>query len=399
MRKLFMLSFIALAMTGCGVHQTDVINGINGNNGNDGISMGIDLKAAPNLTCDNGGAGGTQVSTFVDADKDGLLGSLEEVKQIRYVCNGKNGTNGSNGSNGSNGHDGVSPTLTITSIAASPTSGCPTGGIDVNGTKVCNGAVGSQGPTGPVGPTGAPGSSSVGGVTPVQLCAGDTQTYKEYGLLIGGHLYAVYYNPPTMGFLSQLQPGSYVTTNGVACPFTYTIDSTGNQFLNNVALTQMSAGLVADVHDIPNWDNVTLPAVFVGNPTKGSFVIPSLSNFNSPASSGFPYMPSALQTLVGYEGYSLDINGYLNVPTTGKYIFKMTSDDGAALLINGVRIISDDSLHSPHEAVSIAVDLVKGQNFINVIYYQGPQSQIALGLKWSGPNLTEQVIPASALSH
>ena len=62
-------------------------------------------------------------------------------------------------------------------------------------------------------------------------------------------------------------------------------------------------------------------------------------------------------------------------------------------------VIADDSLHAPRTATSASIRLNAGLNRINVIYYQGPQSQIALQLKWSGVNLTEQVIPSSVLSH
>jgi hypothetical protein len=137
----------------------------------------------------------------------------------------------------------------------------------------------------------------------------------------------------------------------------------------------------------------------VGNPTLGTFVLPNLNVPDSSASAGFPGMPAALQTTVGTDGYSLDINGYLDVPTTGAYVFQMTSDDGAIMYINGTPVISDDSLHSLHTATSVTVNLVRGKNLINVVYYQGPLSQIALQLFWQGPNFTNQVIPSSVLSH
>jgi len=168
--------------------------------------------------------------------------------------------------------------------------------------------------------------------------------------------------------------------------------------INGNPLVNPNQGLIAAVHNLAAWSSVTLPGLFVGSPTIDSFITQDL-NVNTLASNGFPGMPTSLQNLVGLDGYSLDINGFLDVPTTGNYVFKLTSDDGAILLINDEVIISDDSLHAPHTSTSLVVRLNKGLNRINVLYYQGPLSQIALQLKWSGPNLLEQVVPSSVLTH
>lgn len=70
----------------------------------------------------------------------------------------------------------------------------------------------------------------------VQLCSTDTSSYPEYGLEIynrttGNYdLYAVYWgSTPVSGgvpqsFLSLLTPGSYRSTGGDGCAFTYHAD-------------------------------------------------------------------------------------------------------------------------------------------------------------------------------
>ena len=64
----------------------------------------------------------------------------------------------------------------------------------LKGPKGDQGDVGATGPQGQQGIQGIPGlSGSSSGVSAVKLCAGDNATYPEYGFVIGGSLYAVYY--------------------------------------------------------------------------------------------------------------------------------------------------------------------------------------------------------------
>lgn len=162
----------------------------------------------------------------------------------------------------------------------------------------------------------------------------------------------------------------------------------------------ITPGLICDVYDINGWNSSTsLPALFVGSALKGSF---TLNNFNVPdsqSSQGFPGMPTELQNKVGLEGYALDCAGYLSVPTSGDYVFKLLSDDGSELRIEDNLIINNQGLHAPQTVTSSATRLNKGPNRINVVYYQGPHTQIALELKWKGPNLTEAVVPTSVFTH
>lgn len=154
-------------------------------------------------------------------------------------------------------------------------------------------------------------------------------------------------------------------------------------------------GVSCNVHNLANYDgNTSLPQALVNNPVIGTFTLPNFSVGDSQASTGFPGMPADLQNQVGYDGYALDCSGYLNVPTTGTYAFSLFSDDGSYLAIEDQVVIENQGLHAP-SAKSGSADLYRGPNRINVVYYQGPYSQIALQLNWSGPNTTSQVVPAA----
>lgn len=165
-------------------------------------------------------------------------------------------------------------------------------------------------------------------------------------------------------------------------------------------LDAFTPGMSCDVYDIASWDgNSSLPAMFVGANLKGNFTLANFSVPDSQSSAGFPGMPAALQNKVGLEGYALDCAGYLNVPTSGDYVFKLLSDDGSELRIEDNLIIANQGLHAPATVTSATTRLNKGPNRINVVYYQGPHTQIALELKWKGPNLSEAIVPASKLTH
>lgn len=279
MRKMFAVYVLVLAalLSGCGQNKTEEITivGQPGAPGQDGISMGVDLSAASFASCP---AGGTKVSTFVDSDRNGELSSEEEIKKVAYICNGTDGTNGvsvsvtslsvgsaqcpmggvlvsgnaiCNGTNGQDGQNGVNGSNGLSAYQIALANGFtgsvtdwlislkgPKGDNGTNGTNglsayemaVANGYTGTatQWLASLVGPQGATGAAGgVGSVTPVQLCPGDTATYKEYGLLIGTNLYAVYYDANNkLGFLARLAPGNWVTTNGSNCQFAYANNGT-----------------------------------------------------------------------------------------------------------------------------------------------------------------------------
>jgi hypothetical protein len=91
------------------------------------------------------------------------------------------------------------------------------------------GDVGPEGPVGAAGPQGLPGLDSPG-VTVVQFCADDTSQFPEYGLVIGGSIYAVYWgSTPASGgaaqaFLARVVPGAYYSTGGNGCSFVVNAD-------------------------------------------------------------------------------------------------------------------------------------------------------------------------------
>lgn len=203
--------------------------GKDGKNGSDGaspiapqsvtsVSYGVDFEDIdPGLAC---AAGGVSIFTFEDDNKDGVFQSGEAVIKVKAICHGTNGS---------------SAAITLDSVASS--SACPEGGVKItsgaSSIEVCNGEAGLNGEQGLPGVQGIPGIAGSDGaagaagtvVTPVKFCASDNSTYPEYGLMIGGELFAVNWGPTpaspsvSQAFLTKLVAGNYMSTGGNNCLF------------------------------------------------------------------------------------------------------------------------------------------------------------------------------------
>ena len=95
--------------------------------------------------------------------------------------------------------------------------------------------------------------------------------------------------------------------------------------------------------------------------------------------------------------FALRFRGNLTAPKDGKYKFYTDSDDGSRLFIDGKRVVDNPGIH-PKQENSGEVELKAGIHNIEVQYFDGG-GQVELAVRWKGPGLDKQVIPASALSH
>jgi hypothetical protein len=131
----------------------------------------------------------------------------------------------------------------------------------------------------------------------------------------------------------------------------------------------------------------------------------TLANFNVADQSSnnvFASFTAAQQALIGHTDYAVDCSGNLNVPETAYYTLTLGSDDGSELAIDDVAVINMPNLQ-PMASKSVVLPLFAGQHRINVIYFQGPATNIGLTLSWQGPANrslgTAAIIPASAFTH
>ncbi|GMV06576.1 MAG: hypothetical protein AMXMBFR53_28520 [Gemmatimonadota bacterium] len=84
------------------------------------------------------------------------------------------------------------------------------------------------------------------------------------------------------------------------------------------------------------------------------------------------------------EGFGLRFRGYLEVPGTGVYTFRLTSDDGSVLRLGGAVVLDHDG---PHTATSREgqVALARGLHPLELLYFQAGGGK-SLSLEWAGPD-------------
>ncbi|MHC4914831.1 MAG: CBM96 family carbohydrate-binding protein [Planctomycetota bacterium] len=89
-------------------------------------------------------------------------------------------------------------------------------------------------------------------------------------------------------------------------------------------------------------------------------------------------------------------NGLLKVEKAGSYKLYLESDDGSRLYLNGVSLVSNDGVHAMKENASANVHLASGYHELRVDHFsQGGGS--GLILRWEGPGIEKQVVPAEML--
>jgi cytochrome c len=94
----------------------------------------------------------------------------------------------------------------------------------------------------------------------------------------------------------------------------------------------------------------------------------------------------------------LQFNGFITIAEEGNYVFRLISDDGSSLYIDGKQIVDNDGFHSTR-ARDGEVILKKGKHPIKVNFYEGGGGY-SLSLQWAkhGDNKFS-IVPNSILSH
>jgi len=90
------------------------------------------------------------------------------------------------------------------------------------------------------------------------------------------------------------------------------------------------------------------------------------------------------------EFFGVDYHGRFKVRAAGYYTFRLLSDDGSLLYIDGEQIIDNDGQHPPREA-KMSLPLSKGDHQFRLLYYQGPGSKLAIQLFVKGYKSDERL--------
>jgi type 1 glutamine amidotransferase/glucose/arabinose dehydrogenase len=96
------------------------------------------------------------------------------------------------------------------------------------------------------------------------------------------------------------------------------------------------------------------------------------------------------------DQFVVDVDGYLKVDEAGEYEFRMASDDGSMLLLDGERRIWIRGVH-PVEKETVTLDLDAGLHPLRVLFFENAGGAY-LTLEWRPPGSEDfEIIPASAL--
>jgi len=87
------------------------------------------------------------------------------------------------------------------------------------------------------------------------------------------------------------------------------------------------------------------------------------------------------------KDYAYEFEGALDCPKNGDYTFKMGSDDGSHLWIDGKEVLKIDGVH-PLNIKEKKIKLTKGEHAIKLHFFQnGGEAELYLG--WSGPGFND----------
>jgi outer membrane protein OmpA-like peptidoglycan-associated protein len=91
-----------------------------------------------------------------------------------------------------------------------------------------------------------------------------------------------------------------------------------------------------------------------------------------------------------FEWFALDYEGSIYVPLAGDYGFRLESDDGSKLYLDGTLVVDNDGVHAMSETAG-AVTLRQGDHRFRLSYFQGPATEIGLKLFVTPPGGPEKI--------
>lgn len=148
--------------------------------------------------------------------------------------------------------------------------------------------------------------------------------------------------------------------------------------------------IVADVYSLAE-DTPSLPKDFSVLKKVTTVCMDQYNVPNREFTEGFPDVPNL------FEWFSLHTRTTIIIPKAGTYTFRLTSDDGSKMWINGVLIVDNDGVHA-EVSRTVSVTFTKAGEFPLVLdYFQGPRFNIALMLEWKRPGYSYfDIVPKEA---
>lgn len=119
--------------------------------------------------------------------------------------------------------------------------------------------------------------------------------------------------------------------------------------------------------------------------------VPNLDVPTRDFTSGFPGVEGDI-----VEYFAIRFTGSLNITEEAEYNLCLNSDDGSKLLLEGTAVVDNDGTHATKEVCSL-VYLAAGEYQLEVQYFQGPRTEIAMQLLWEKNGGGKEAVPESVL--
>jgi hypothetical protein len=91
-----------------------------------------------------------------------------------------------------------------------------------------------------------------------------------------------------------------------------------------------------------------------------------------------------------FEWFAIQYKGSFSVETAGEWKFRISSDDGTKLYIDGKLVLDNDGQHPP-KSIEAKVNLSKGDHKMVLEYFQGPRYHINLQVYATPPGGEEGI--------
>lgn len=160
----------------------------------------------------------------------------------------------------------------------------------------------------------------------------------------------------------------------------------------------VTPGLLAAIYDIADLSSVSGVTLVMANldartPLNVTYLARPLDIPARDFSTGLP----GLSDLT--EWFAMRFTGKIMISTAGQYVFRVLSDDGSRLFVDGTLVVNNDGSHSPTAVDSSALTLSAGAHTIRLEYFQGPRFRLALQFYYKVPgNSSFVIVPAEVLS-
>lgn len=98
------------------------------------------------------------------------------------------------------------------------------------------------------------------------------------------------------------------------------------------------------------------------------------------------------------DAFGFVFEGFLIVPAEGRYTFRLDSDDGARIVLNGKEVLRYDGNHTLGSPQTATVEMSAGRVPIRVDYFQW-RTEFGLRMSWSGPDFHDRPLTAGGDDH